>query len=96
SFRATMGPIIEPLYPKPVFYISIFSLIFGNFLYVYYYMIGCAKREQWDLVKYVFLVPVYWLMMSVASWKALWQLIFKPHYWEKTVHGFHLAIKKNA
>jgi glycosyltransferase XagB len=95
SFRAVMDPIVEPLFPEPVLYIAVFSLIFGNFLYVYYYMIGCAKRDQWDLIKYVFLVPIYWLMMSVASWKALWQLIFKPHYWEKTVHGFHLENEKN-
>ena len=31
--------------------------------------------------------PLYWLLHSVASYKALWQLIVKPHYWEKTVHG---------
>lgn len=91
TFRAIMGPLIEPLFPDPVLYIAVFSLVFGNFLYVYYYMIGCVKRDEGDLVKYVFLVPIYWLMMSVASWKALWQLIFKPHYWEKTVHGFHLG-----
>ncbi len=95
SFRSVMGPIIEPLFPGPILYIAVFSLVFGNFLYVYYYMIGCAKRGQWDLVKYVFLVPFYWLLMSVASWKALHQLIFKPHYWEKTVHGFHLNMKQN-
>lgn len=91
SYRAVMGPYIEPLFPGPVLYVAVFSLVFGNFLYFYYYMIGCAKREQWDLVKYVFLVPFYWLMMSVASWKAFFQLIFKPHYWEKTQHGFHLT-----
>ncbi|MCD6149808.1 hypothetical protein J7J13_03435 [bacterium] len=56
-------------------------------------MIGCAKREQWDIIKYAFLVPFYWLMISLAAWKALWQLFFKPHYWEKTVHGFHLENK---
>ena len=25
--------------------------------------------------------------MSIAAWKAVWQLITRPHYWEKTVHG---------
>lgn len=91
THRAIMGPIIEPLFPGTILYIAVFSLVFGNFLYMYYYMIGCLKRNQEELVKYIPLVPFYWLMMSVASWKALWQLIFKPHYWEKTVHGFHLS-----
>lgn len=56
-------------------------------------MLGCAKRNQWDLMKYIFLIPFYWGMMSVASVMAMYQLIFKPHYWEKTVHGYHLLNK---
>lgn len=95
SFRSTIGPTIASLYPTPVLYIAIFSLVFGNFLYIYYYMIGCAKRGQWDLIKYLFFVPFYWLFISIAGWKALYQLFFKPHYWEKTVHGFHLNPNKN-
>ncbi len=31
--------------------------------------------------------PLYWILHSVASYKALIQLITKPHYWEKTDHG---------
>jgi hypothetical protein len=41
-------------------------------------------------VKYAFLVPVYWVLMSVAAWKAVVQLFYKPTYWEKTEHGFCL------
>ena len=89
-FKDSLGPIIESFYLTPVFYMAIFSLIIGNFFYIYNYMIGCAKREQWDIIKYAFLVPFYWLAISLAAWKALFQLVTKPHYWEKTVHGFHL------
>lgn len=89
-----VGPSIEALYPPIVFYMAVASLVFGNFLFLYYYMIGCARREQWGLMKYVLLIPVYWLMISVAGFMALFQLIFKPHYWEKTIHGLHL--KKEA
>ena len=92
AFRPVAGAFIETLFPGPILYIAVFSLVIGNFLYMYYYMIGCLKRGQGDLVKYVFLVPFYWLMMSIASWKAFHQLIFKPHYWEKTTHGFALFI----
>ena len=85
-----VGSAIEAIYPAPVFYMAATSLVFGNFLFLYYYMIGLAKRGQWHLVKYVFFVPFYWLAVSFAATISLYQLIAKPHYWEKTIHGFHL------
>ena len=90
-----VGPAIEALYPAPVFYMAVSALVFGNFIYLYNYMIGCAKRGHWPVVKYVFLIPFYWLAVSVAAGVAAIQLFTKPHYWEKTVHGFHLE-KLNA
>lgn len=91
SFRSIVGPTIESLYSPTILYIAVFCLIFGNFLYLYYYMVGCYRRGQWDIIEYCFLVPIYWLMMSIAAWIALYQIILKPHYWEKTKHGLHLA-----
>lgn len=32
-------------------------------------------------------LPLYWLLMSLAAWRALWQLGRDPHLWEKTEHG---------
>ncbi|MBI1862727.1 glycosyltransferase [Candidatus Microgenomates bacterium] len=90
ALRPMAGPFIESLYLTPILYLGVISLIAGNFLYFYYYMIGAAKRQQWDLIKYAFFVPGYWLMMSYASLLALRQIIFAPHYWEKTKHGLHL------
>ncbi len=90
TLYAIVGPTIESLYPSYIFYMAAFSLIVGNFLFLYYYMIGCIKRGHYELVKYVFFIPLYWLLISVAGLMALQQLIFKPHYWEKTVHGLHL------
>ncbi len=90
ALRATAGSFIESLFIGPVFYIGMTALVVGNFMYLYYYMIGNAKREQWSLIKYCYLIPVYWLMMSLAAWKAFYQIMVKPHYWEKTVHGLHL------
>lgn len=92
ALYAYVGPSIEKLYPTYVFYMAVFSLVFGNFLYLFYYMIGVLKREQYSLIKYVFFVPFYWFMISVAGFYAFYQLLFKPHYWEKTTHG--LDIKK--
>ena len=32
-------------------------------------------------------MPVYWLLHLAASYMAVYQLITKPHYWNKTEHG---------
>lgn len=35
------------------------------------------------------LVPLYWLLLSAAAWRAAWQLAHAPHKWEKTPHRPH-------
>lgn len=89
-----VGPTIESFYPTIVFYMAAFSLIVGNFVALYNYMIGCAKRGHWELIKYVFFVPFYWVLVSISAVMAAYQLIVKPHFWEKTNHGLHLKKKK--
>jgi len=88
--RPIFGPPIEAVYPAPVFYAAVITLLLGNGLFIYVFLLGSAQRGNWDLVKYGLLAPFYWLAMSVAAVKALWQLVRKPHYWEKTDHGLHL------
>lgn len=88
-----VGPVIEEIYPTLIFYIASVSLVFGNFIYFYNYMIAAAIRKQWEFIKYVFLVPFYWAITSIAAVLAGYQLFANPHFWEKTHHGFHLARK---
>ena len=59
-------------------------------MFLYTYMIGLSKRRLDGLVKYALLVPIYWLGMSLAATKAVYEVFVKPHYWAKTVHGLHL------
>ena len=56
---------------------------------------GCFKRRRYRLVMWALANPLYWLLHSLAAYKALWQLIVKPHYWEKTEHGLsdHVAAR---
>lgn len=90
AFRHSIGPGIESLYPRPVAYAAVASLLLGNLIFVYAFLLGSAWRGDYDLIKYGLLAPFYWLLMSVAAWKALLQLVRAPHYWEKTEHGLHL------
>jgi cellulose synthase/poly-beta-1,6-N-acetylglucosamine synthase-like glycosyltransferase len=94
AYRSQLGPTIESFFPAPVLYIGTISFIFGNFLYLYYYMIGAARRGQFGIIKYTLLTPFYWLGMSISAWYAFYTIIVNPHYWAKTVHGLHLRKNK--
>jgi len=41
------------------------------------------------------LTPVHWLL-SLAAWRALYQLVFAPYAWEKTEHGLAKSSRLNA
>ncbi|MBX3578582.1 MAG: hypothetical protein KF723_15360 [Rhizobiaceae bacterium] len=42
-----------------------------------------ARRGFWRIILWT---PVYWMLMSAAAWRAVWQLWRAPHLWEKTPH----------
>lgn len=47
----------------------------------------CIKTEtRRNKIIIALTLPVYWLLLSTAAWRAAYQLIVKPHYWEKTPH----------
>ncbi len=79
--------LMDVVFPPIILYISLFSLLLGNGLLVYLSALSVFKRHLYHLIPWALTVPVYWLMMSIAAYKALWQLIHKPFYWEKTTHG---------
>jgi cellulose synthase/poly-beta-1,6-N-acetylglucosamine synthase-like glycosyltransferase len=91
-FRPLLGGMYHMLFPAPILYMGTLCLIFGNFFYAYSHLVGCLKRGQYGLIKWALFIPIYWMMISVAAFIAFFQLIFKPHYWEKTQHGFHLPL----
>ncbi len=78
---------IDIFFPPLILYISLFNLLIGNLLVVYMNMIAVFKRRIFFLTIYSLLNPAYWVLHSIAAYKALWQLITKPYYWEKTTHG---------
>jgi cellulose synthase/poly-beta-1,6-N-acetylglucosamine synthase-like glycosyltransferase len=47
----------------------------------------CAnKMPMKDKIMIALSLPAYWLLLSVAAWRAVYQLMIKPHHWEKTPH----------
>ena len=80
---------IQELFPAPIYYLGLVSWAFGNFLLVYVTVMSCRVGKRGELLIPALLVPLYWVMMSMAAVKALSQLVGAPNFWEKTVHGLH-------
>ncbi|MGC1464828.1 MAG: glycosyltransferase [Pseudolabrys sp.] len=53
--------------------------------------IGLARRGLLSVSWVLLLMPVHWLLLSLAAWRALYQLLVKPYRWEKTEHGLAIT-----
>ena len=50
-------------------------------------MLGPIRRGWLNLIPFSFTLFGYWVLISVAAYRGLWQLIRDPFFWEKTQHG---------
>jgi glycosyltransferase XagB len=48
---------------------------------------GLKAIEATHLAPCIAALPIYWLLMSLAAWQALFLLLREPFRWEKTEHG---------
>jgi hypothetical protein len=48
---------------------------------------GLARRGLLSAAWALAFVWLHWLLLSLAAWRALYQLMRNPHGWEKTEHG---------
>jgi cellulose synthase/poly-beta-1,6-N-acetylglucosamine synthase-like glycosyltransferase len=81
-----------PSYLQPI---CIFNLVVGNLSFLLIYVVACLKLKKYKLTPYAILMPLYWVLISMASWRGLIQLIRKPFYWDKTSHGVSKVAKAN-
>src|SRR3954471_19428651 len=50
-------------------------------------LMGLARRDRLRSGWILAATPFYWGCLSIAAWRALWQLWRDPYRWEKTEHG---------
>ena len=49
--------------------------------------VGVRRRGLALRWRIIFSIPLYWLLLSLAAWRALVELMRRPHHWQKTEHG---------
>jgi glycosyltransferase XagB len=80
-------PFVSFLFPPFTYYLCLTLFVVVAPMAVFVGLVVSHALGKPYLWWAALLVPLYWLLQSVAAIKAIYQLIFRPFFWEKTVHG---------
>jgi len=78
---------VEVVFPPITYYVCLVLLLIGAPMSVFVGLIVAQALGKPHLWWAAALIPLYWFLQSIAAVKALYQLVAKPDFWEKTVHG---------
>lgn len=89
---------VTPTVPDPwatlaqALYMGLFICGLGVMLHSGAEALHRKRLSGWHLT--IATMPLYWLLASVAAWLAIWQLLFNPFHWNKTVHGLSRLMQR--
>ena len=75
------------LMAAPFWAVAWFALLTGYAAAMGLALLAARRRGLKSLLWHVPLMPLYWLPISAAAYRALWQFVTAPFKWEKTEHG---------
>lgn len=89
--------VLAPLHPQDLWEngsavhaaavgIYFFNLVGGHVAMALLAVRALRRRGRTGLAGGIWLLPVYWLFMSLAAYWAVVELVLRPHYWAKTPH----------
>jgi len=87
---------VPAMFPGIIYPIAAFNLLISNFLLVYITVVGLNYSRQYRLLPDALMVPLYFWLMSLGAYKALYELIVRPFYWQKTQHGLATRTRGEA
>lgn len=86
----------DAAFPQILLLISLANLLAGNGALIFLSMIAPLRRGWLSLIPFSLTAFGYWVLISIAAYKALWQLVRDPFYWEKTRHGVSKHAKQDT
>ncbi len=74
-------------YAPWIIFINACNLMAGNLIHISLYVRTVLIERRVSLLPVALTMPLYWVLVSIGAWKGIIQLMTRPHYWEKTMHG---------
>ena len=72
------------------------TVVIGYLTSAFLCWLGLYRRALLPTAWVLLLTPVHWLLLSLAAWRALSQLVAAPYTWEKTEHGLAKTSRRAA
>lgn len=82
----TKDPVIQSVFTDVLLYLSVFSFFVANIFFTYFNLIGCFLRRYYSIVPTAIMSPLYWLMLSLATARAILRFFRQESTWDKTYH----------
>lgn len=82
----------EKLLHSPLFWLDLGTILLGYVAFSLLARRSLPVRGLRHLFSSLWRLPVYWMLLSVAAWRALWHLMVRPHEWEKTPHRLNVIV----
>lgn len=75
-----------PLRDLTVFWIDLVNILGSYLIFLALGRAAMTEFERRRIGKRYLFIPLYWLMTSIAAWRAMIELKTKPFFWNKTPH----------
>jgi cellulose synthase/poly-beta-1,6-N-acetylglucosamine synthase-like glycosyltransferase len=88
AFMATLYFLGAPFFSlaSPLAILDFINLVLGYFAFMILGYVSTLRDEKSGVWRRIIAVPPYWALLSIAAWRAMYQILYAPHEWEKTPH----------
>lgn len=83
---------LDPILPRTV--LAAFGALFLSIeaLNLTIYLASVTSSKHRHLMAWVPTMHFYWPLGAIAAYKAVYELVLKPFFWDKTAHGLSLGV----
>jgi cellulose synthase/poly-beta-1,6-N-acetylglucosamine synthase-like glycosyltransferase len=87
-FMGALYALGEPAFDvaSPLAMFDFINIALGYFAFMLLGYLSARADEKSGMWKRIIAIPPYWVLLSIAAWRALFQITHAPHKWEKTPH----------